>query len=98
MLLDALRFEDDQGLWEIVWGLNSISPETPRDRKIQLAREVVFALLDEGRIELRSVVWTESAGPPLTEVEIAQLRHDDVPWYDPENSGERLVWLSLRST
>jgi hypothetical protein len=33
-LLDDVTYEDDQGLWEIVWTLNGQFPDKPLARKI----------------------------------------------------------------
>lgn len=94
-LMDDLHYEDDQGLWEVVWLLNTKAPEVTRDEKIALARAVIFGLLDEGRIELRQVTWPEHDGRLLNEVEVARLHHDDAPWFDPEAT-DLLVQVSER--
>jgi hypothetical protein len=58
--VDALSYEDDQGLWEVVWSLSTdSSPSSPE--KVALARQVVFALLREGRLTLRTAPWPKSA-------------------------------------
>ena len=65
--MNDLHFEDDQGLWEIVWRLNTWCPAAERDRKISLERDVVFGLLSEERIELRRIEWPSSDGPLLSD-------------------------------
>ena len=92
-LLDDLRFKDDQGTWEAVWSLNAISPTSP-STQIELPRTVVFGLLQDGLIELRKVVWSQRRGPPLTDDQIARLRHEELPRFDPENSSDQLVQIS----
>lgn len=83
-LLDELRHEDDQGLWEVVWSLNTMSPDVELSSKIALARSVVVELLSDGLIELRQIEWPSHGGRLLTEDQLRQLRQDDVPWHDPE--------------
>ena len=82
-LLDDLRYEDDQGLWEVVWTLNTRCPEVDLASKIALARTVVFSLFEDGLVELRQGGWPHNEGAALTEREIARLRHDDTPWNGP---------------
>ncbi len=96
-LVDDLHHEDDQGLWEVVWSLNSACPDASQGRKIALAKQVVFGLLSDGLIELRRAVWPSRDGPLLSDVEIARLHHDDVPWFDPANSADLLVQVSERN-
>ena len=96
--MDELRHEDDQGLWEVVWALNSQCPDVPLAEKIALARAVVFELLESGQIELREIAWPEHEGPILTATQIARLHHDDGPWYDPQNSADLLVQINERDT
>jgi hypothetical protein len=95
-LVDDLADEGDQGLWEVVWSLNSdSSPSSPE--KVALARQVVFALLREGRLTLRTAPWPKSAdeGRALTDDEFALLADTDTPWFDPENVGEFIVWITM---
>lgn len=84
-LLNDLRFEDDQGLWEVVWRLNTISPEVEQERKLALAREVVFQLVEAGEVELRSAKPGEGA-QLLPDSEVACLRNEAEPWCDPERT------------
>lgn len=101
-LLDDLRFEDDQYLWEVVWTLNAHSPDVPQSLKVELARAAVFGLLEDGEIELRKIMWPESsdgqAGPsePLSPEQVERLRSDDLPWFDPTNSTDLLVRVAWR--
>lgn len=95
-LVDALANEGDQGLWEVVWSLNlDSSPSSPE--KVALARQVVFTLLREGRVVLRTAPWPKAAdeGRALTDGEVALLADTDTPWFDPENAGEFIVWLTM---
>lgn len=39
--------DDDLGLWEIVWGLNTTNPEADLIDKIRIARSAVSLLADE---------------------------------------------------
>jgi len=93
-LLDDLHHEGHQGLWEVVWALNTQCPEVPLADKLALARAVVFDLLQSGQIELRKIAWPEHDGPSLTAEQRARLQHDDAPWYDPESSAAFLVQVN----
>jgi hypothetical protein len=95
-LVNDLHFEDDQGLGEIVWSLNAVSPDVSLNRKIELARTVGFGLLQDGLIELRKVACPECDGPLLCADQVARLRHDDHPWFDPENASDLLVQAGKR--
>ena len=94
-LIDALRFEGDQGLWEVVWRLNADHPTMETSSKIALARDAVFGLVAEGSIALNASEWprTADAGRPLTNSEIGRLRTDDRPWLDPAEARDLVVWL-----
>jgi hypothetical protein len=92
-LLDALHFEDDQGLWEPVWWLNTRSPDLDRASKVSLVRSVVLSLLEEGLIELRRTTSPPDEGTPVTRDELDRLRSGDPPWYDPERT-DLLVTIS----
>lgn len=74
--------------------MNSICPEVDPAEKIALARQVVFELLAEARIELRKIEWPEDEGPSLDAEQVARLRHDDLPWHDPEHCAELLVQVN----
>jgi hypothetical protein len=75
--VDEVHYEDDQGLWEVVWALNTQCPEVPLAEKIALARAVVFELLEAGQIELRKIAWPDHDGPLFTAEQIARLHHDE---------------------
>ena len=94
--LDALQHEGDQGLWEFVWSLNSEVPSASVDSKVALARELVFALLDDGVVTLRVAEWPQpaEAGRALTTAALARLRTDANPWSRPEQAPELVVWVS----
>ena len=97
-LLDALHFEDDPGLWEIVWSLNRSHPSVPIDTKVAAARELTFGLLDEGLVKLATAEWPRRAsdGRTLTDAEMIRLRDDDAPWRDPEEASDLVVWVCGR--
>ena len=92
ILLDAVTYEIDQGLWEIVWTLNGLFPGEPLASKIGLAREAVRLL--DAKIELWRGAWPEGPLEPLTEAEADSLAADDLPWYNPEGAS-LLVWVRL---
>jgi hypothetical protein len=91
-LLDDVTYEDDQGLWEIVWTLNGQFPDKPLACKVELAREAVRLL--GPKIELWRGRWPEGPLEPLTEAEADSLVADDLPWYDPERASQ-LIWVRL---
>ena len=95
-LVDALAHEGDQGLWEVVWSLNSDTSPSSAE-KVALARQAVFGLRQMGRVTLWRAPWPKSAneGRALTDDEVALLAETDAPWFDPENAGEFIVWLTM---
>jgi hypothetical protein len=95
MFLHALRSEGDEGLWEIVWSLNTEAPSASLESKVALAREMAFALMDEGVVTLQVAEWPQpaTAGRALTTAELVRLRHDLTPWSNPENAPELTVWV-----
>lgn len=83
--------DDDVGLWEVVWTLNSIAPTAPLDEKVRLARRAVSVLV--GQYELwRGERPTGRPVARLTDSETQTLAGDDTPWHDPEHA-TLLVWL-----
>ena len=83
-LLDALRYEDDQWLWEPVWVLNSSHPGVSTDAKIKAVRVVVQELLDEGLVSLYlSAGWPTEGVRPLTSAEMVTVAGDSAVWSDP---------------
>jgi hypothetical protein len=82
--------EDDVGLWEIVWGLNSTNPEAPLDEKVRIARRAVSLLSNEA--ELWHGDPLEPGSGPLSAAELRALAEDDLAWHDPANAS-LIVWL-----
>jgi hypothetical protein len=82
--------DDDVGLWEVVWRLNTLAPAAPLGEKILLARHAVSSLL--GHNHLWRGDWHGGPVALLTEDEMQILAHDDAPWHDPENA-TLLVWI-----
>lgn len=94
-LLDALLYEDDQWLWEPVWGLNSTHPGVTVEAKVAVVRVVVQELLDEGLVSLYlSPGWPTEGVLPLTSAEIATLAGDSAVWSDPTTAA-MLVQIKL---
>jgi hypothetical protein len=85
-LLADLRFEDDQGLWEVEWSLHAQCPNADLASRIELARRVVLGLLEASVVVGRRVDWGSFDGPLLTGGELERLRHEDAPWHDPEGT------------
>jgi hypothetical protein len=90
-LLDALRFEDDQWLWEVVWALNGRFPLRPLPEKVAVAREVVLRLCQRGDVELWRGLWPDGATEPLGPEAVNALTIEDLPWHDPEHAGTLVV-------
>lgn len=82
--------DDDLGLWEVVWTLNTLAPAAPLDEKIRLARHAVSSLL--GQCDLWRGEWPGGPVAILSEDEKRTLSHDDAPWHDPEHAA-LLVWI-----
>jgi hypothetical protein len=94
-LLDALQYEDDQWLWEVVWWMNVDYPHLKLQEKIVLARAVVTDLLAEGVVELRiSAGWPQSADIEPTVAQRAAIMAEDAAWFDPEHA-DLLVQIRL---
>jgi hypothetical protein len=89
-LLSGDLQDDDLGLWEVVWTLNTLAPAAPLDEKIRLARRAVSRLL--GQYDLWRGDWPGGPVALLTEDENRTLAHEDAPWHDPENA-TLLVWI-----
>ena len=86
-LLDALRYEGDQWLWEPVWVLNGSHPGSALDAKISLVQRVILALIDERLVEL----WLSPGWPVNPTVRLAtdrwtELVGDSAAWSDPEHA------------
>jgi hypothetical protein len=91
-----LEHEGDQGLWEIVWSLNHTHPGASVESKVALAREVVFALVDQNRVIMRTAPWPAppATGTALSVTELERLREEDEPWCDPSSVSDLVVWLT----
>jgi hypothetical protein len=87
--------DDDIGLWEVVWTLNTLAPAAPLDEKVRLARYAVSRLL--GHYALWRGDWPGGPVAPLTEEEKQTLAHYDAPWHDPERA-TLLVWIREEET
>jgi hypothetical protein len=90
-LLSADLEDDDLGLWEVMWTLNTLAPAAPFDDKIRLAKHAVSSLVG-GQYELWRGEWPGGPVAPLTEGEQQLLAHDDVSWHDPDHA-TLLVWI-----
>jgi hypothetical protein len=90
-LLDALRFEDDQWLWEVVWALNGRFPLHSLAERVAVAREVVLRLYRRGDVELWRGLWPDGAAEPLGPEAVGALAVEDLPWRDPEHAGILVV-------
>ncbi|MFA5884633.1 MAG: hypothetical protein WDA60_12335 [Acidimicrobiia bacterium] len=98
--IDALHFEGDQGLWEVVWSLNASHASAPVASKVTLARELIFDSLSEGVVTLSASEWPRTArdGRPLTATEMERLRVEDAPWFEPSSTPGLVVWVSERKS
>jgi hypothetical protein len=93
-LLDALRYEDDQWLWEIVWVMNTNHPDAPNADKVALARQVVLGLAKGQIVELWRGEWPNGAVALVNDEELERLQVEDPPWFDPEDA-DLLVVIRL---
>jgi hypothetical protein len=93
-LLDDLRYEDDQWLWEIVWRLNAKFPLVELADKVSLAQEVTWQLFNDGKVRLLRGNWPEGAVGPLDDAGLKAIREQTLPWHDPEHA-EILVLLTM---
>lgn len=89
-LLSADLQDDDLGLWEVVWTLNTLAPTASLNEKIHLARRAVSVLM--GEYDLWRGVWPTGPVARLTDSEMLELADDDAPWHDPEHASV-LVWI-----
>ena len=89
-LMSAELEEDDLGLWEVVWHLNTTAPAAPLEEKVQLARRAVSVLM--GQHDLWRGEWPGGPVTPLSERETQALASDDAAWHDPEHA-TLLVWI-----
>jgi hypothetical protein len=92
-LLEDLKYEDDQWLWEIVWKLNADFPQVELADKVSLAQEVTWQLFNEGQIRFLIGQWPEGAVGPLDNEGLEMIREQTLPWHDPEHA-EILVLLT----
>lgn len=90
-LLETLRTDGDQWLWEMVWGLNREFPSVPVEEKVALARQVVMALTLQAKIELWRGQWPTGPVSPLTQQEMAHVLAASAPWHDPESADLMVV-------
>jgi hypothetical protein len=95
-LIEDLKYEDDQWLWEIVWRLNGEFPGVDIADKVSLAQEVTWQLFNDGKIEFLRGQWPDGAVGPLDEEGLRMIREQTQPWHDPEEA-EILVLLTLPS-
>ncbi len=95
-LLDSLRDEDDQALWEVAWRLDC-SPGQPQadiDAKVALARKATLDLLRRGVIEIwRMDGWPPASFTPMSEAEFLAVQDDHLLWVAPEQAG---AWFQIR--
>lgn len=85
-LMWCLVNEDDQQLFEVYEAIDAAAPNAAQTAKVELAREVVFDLLDNGLIELHTFEWPPNAAracPPLDDYSLQRLRIEVAPWCLP---------------
>ena len=86
----AAAHEDYTGLYEAVWELNTLFPDTPLGQKYQLAQDALTALLKKGLIRLER--RTMAGNTPRYEIipldQAAQIFQNPTSWYPeyPENT------------
>jgi hypothetical protein len=86
--------EDNLGLWEVVWGLNSSHPRASLEEKIGLARRAVSLLGNQADLWRGDPL--DPDGGPLTPEDLQALAADDLAWHDPKKAS-MIVWLKSRA-
>lgn len=88
--------EDVYGLWEILGGVNTALPELPADRRLELTRAVVLALLERGHVQL---LYGDALGngpaEPVAPERWEELLAEDESW---QPSREDDAYLTLEGT
>ena len=100
-LLWSLRYEDDQGLWEVAWSLDC-SPGQPQaviDAKVALARQATWELLERGEIEVWEMDgWPPKSCRPVSLAEFRDAEHEGDIWVSPDRATRLFELRSVDST
>jgi hypothetical protein len=95
-LMDALKHEGDQWLWEPVWSLNRKCPDIVTNAKVGLVRHVVLGLESRDQVTLLRGEWPPGRTDPLSQVDHERILVEDPPWADPDGT-DLLVVIRLRA-
>lgn len=85
--------EDDSGLWEARWEINTHAPDWPVDLRDRRARDAVRELLRRGWIEMFRQVEPYGARRPLDATEAERTLDDESAW-EPAPFGQEAVRIS----
>jgi hypothetical protein len=88
--------EDEFGLYEVVWSLNTAYPTVPKGDKVTASRTAMRRLLDEERVVLLRARWASNGRVPVALNEARGLIESDSAWEPPnEDTGEYLCFSSM---
>lgn len=89
-------FEDSTGLWEVIWYLNTASPEMPEDHKVKMARSVLKDLLRERSIELYYVDEASRREEKLPTTDATEVLAHDANWATPDVVGKEYRYINTK--
>lgn len=98
-ILDLLLFsaiEDDAGLWEMRWELNTQEPDVPAEERNAHALWAVRELLGRGWVQLYQALEPNGELHPIPSEQIQRVLEDPASW-EPVAFGKRAVRISATS-
>jgi hypothetical protein len=92
IILEMLE-EDEYGLYEVIWSLNTQHPDAEPAEKVRVAHAAMRELLNEHRVALSRAVWASQARQPIARSDALGLIESPVAWAPPDSDkGEYLVF------
>jgi hypothetical protein len=98
VILEMLE-EDEYGLYEVIWSLNTLHPDAGAAEKVRAARAAMRELLNENHIALSRAVWASQRRESIPPSEALRLIETLDAWAPPDSDkGEYLVFWRPEAT
>lgn len=87
--------EDISGLYEIIWGLNTIYPDVSENIKISVAQPIIKLLLQTGLVQLYKCKWTTNQEQIISPADWDRVIDDVLNWNIPNDSGDYFAFYQI---
>jgi len=86
------------GLWEVLWELNTISPDIPLEERLEFSISIVQELLISNKIRLLWGVWGKDVYDKIESLEECLTLIQDDKYWDPTKTDIQIYYETIQNT